>query len=71
MKYTVISGEFKTVVESNTPRAAAEEAFSLWRMKIKKPNLSKITMVVKPDNKEVYLPTNDLMGTIHEPQKQD
>jgi hypothetical protein len=30
-------------------------------LKTKKPNLAKITTVVKPDNKEIYLPTNDLI----------
>ena len=61
MKYTVISGEFKTTVECGTPREAAEQAFLLWKLKANRPKLAKITMVVKPDNKEVYLPTNDLM----------
>lgn len=69
MKYTVISGEFKTAIESDSPRGAAEQALSLWRLKAKKPILSKIVMVVKPDNKEVYLSTNDLMEAIHEPQR--
>ncbi len=69
MKYTVISGEFTTVVEGSSPREAAEQAFSLWRLKAKKPNLAKITMVVKPDNKEIYLPTNDLMDATHECQR--
>jgi hypothetical protein len=63
MKYTVISGEFRTVIESSSPREAAEEALSLWKLKSQKPNLAKITMVVKPDNKEVYLQTENLMVT--------
>ncbi len=62
MKYTVISGEFKSEVESDTPRHAAEQAVSLWELKTKKPNLSKIVTVVKPDNKEIYLKTDSLMA---------
>jgi hypothetical protein len=63
MRYTVISGDFRTVIESSSPREAAEEALSLWKLKSQKPNLAKITMVVKPDNKEIYLPTENLMAT--------
>jgi hypothetical protein len=61
MKFTVICGKFNTVVESDTPRSAAEQAFLLWNLKTKKPNLSKVTVVVKPDNKEIYLSTSDLL----------
>jgi hypothetical protein len=61
MKFTVVCGELNAVVDSDTPRAAAEQAFLLWNLKIKKSSLSKVTVVVKPDNKEVYLPTNDLL----------
>lgn len=63
MKFTVICGELNTVVESDTPRAAAEQAFLLWNLKTKKPNLAKVTVVVKPDKQEIYLPTNNLLAT--------
>jgi len=63
MKFTVVSGELNTVVESDTPRAAAEQAFLLLNLKAKKPNLSKVTTIVKPDKTEVYLPTSDLLTT--------
>ena len=62
MKYTVISGKFKTVIESWTPREAAQQALILWKLKPNKPNLTKITTVVKPDNKEIYLQTKDLVS---------
>lgn len=60
MKFTVVCGELNTVVESDTPRAAAEQAFLLWNLKAKKPTLSKLTVVVKPDKGEIYFPTSDL-----------
>lgn len=63
MKYTVVSGEFNTLIESDTPKGAAEQALSLWRLKNNRPSLSKILMVVKPDNKEVYLRTEDVLAT--------
>ncbi len=62
MKYTVVSGEFRTIVETSTPRQAAKEALDLWRLKTKKPNLSKMIMVVKPDDKEIYLSTSEVLS---------
>ncbi len=64
MKYVVISGDFRATVETATPRQAAEEALNLWQLKTKKPNLAKILMVVKPDNKEIYLSTTALLEAI-------
>ncbi len=64
MKFTVICGEFNMVVESDTPRTAAEQAFLLLNLKTKKPNLSKVTTIVKPDKTEIYLPTSDLITTV-------
>lgn len=63
MKYTVMSGDFRLSVDSDTPRGAAEQAIALWRLKQNKPSLAKILVVVKPDNNEVYLPTEQLMAT--------
>lgn len=64
MKFTVICGELNTVVDSDTPRSAAEQAMLLWNLKTKKPNLAKVTVVVNSDNKEIYLPTNDLLAAV-------
>jgi hypothetical protein len=64
MKFTVICGELNTVVDSDTLRSAAEQAMLLWNLKTKKPNLAKVTVVVNSDNKEIYLPTNDLLAAV-------
>jgi hypothetical protein len=64
MKYRVISGDFSATIDTNTPRQAAEEAFGLWKLKVNKPTLAKITMVVKPDNNEFYLSTSSLLEAI-------
>lgn len=61
MKFMVVCGELNMVVESDTPRTAAEQAFLLLNLNPKKPNLSKVTTVVKPDKTEIYLPTSDLL----------
>lgn len=62
MKYTVMSGDFRLSVDSDTPRGAAEQALTLWKLKQNKPSLAKILVVVKPDSTEVYLPTQELMA---------
>ena len=61
MKFMVVCGEFDTVVESDTPRAAAEQAFLLLNLKSKKPSLSKLITIVKPDKTEIYLSTSDFL----------
>jgi len=63
MKYTVSSGEFKQVVDTQNPNQAALNAISLWKCKSKKPQLKKIT-VVTSGKKEVNFLTSALLEAV-------
>lgn len=64
MKYTIISGEYQTVIDRISPKEAATDAMNLWKLKKNKPILAKITTVVDSKKKEIYLSTSNLMKAI-------
>ena len=64
MKYTVVSGKFKQVMNTKTPSQAAIDAIGLWTNKKIKPTLAKITTVTSQENKEICLLTTSLLDQL-------
>lgn len=61
MKYTIVSGQFKTVIDRGSVGKAALDAINLWKLKTIKPILAKITTVISPNKQETYLLTSELI----------
>lgn len=61
MKFKIVSGAYSTQLDRHSANQAAKDAIDLWKMKVNKPNLAKITTVIGPNKKTTYHSTTSLV----------